>query len=95
MFLLLKNAESQPKGFNDPLHLVHCVIPDVSDARHTHQQLECSARYAAICMGELLELDDGGFKGLWGFRRRKSRIATSEDSVEYDRKAPATETMDV
>ncbi|RBR16771.1 uncharacterized protein FIESC28_06806 [Fusarium coffeatum] len=51
--------------------------------------------HPAVCMGELLKLDDGGLKGLWGFRRRKSRIATSEDSVEYDRKAPATETMAV
>ncbi|KAI1069743.1 hypothetical protein LB507_008356 [Fusarium sp. FIESC RH6] len=51
--------------------------------------------HPAICMEELLKLDDGGLKGLWGFRRRKSRIATSEDSVEYDSKAPATETMAV
>lgn len=49
--------------------------------------------HPAICMRELLELDDGGLKGLWGFRSRKNRAVAREDSVEYDRKTPATDTM--
>ncbi|RGP67201.1 hypothetical protein FLONG3_8596 [Fusarium longipes] len=49
--------------------------------------------HPAICMRELLDLDDGGLKGLWGFRRQKDRIIANQDSVEYDRKTPASETM--
>jgi hypothetical protein len=49
--------------------------------------------HPAVCMRELLELDDGGLKGLWGFRSRKRKASTSQDTVEYDRKTPASETM--
>ncbi|KAL6917861.1 hypothetical protein ACHAP8_000235 [Fusarium lateritium] len=49
--------------------------------------------HPAICMRELLELDDGGLKGLWGFRGRKSRATTSQDSTDSERKTPASETM--
>lgn len=49
--------------------------------------------HPAVCMRELFELDDGGLKGLWGFRGRKSKVVTSQDSTDYDRKTPADQTM--
>lgn len=52
--------------------------------------------HPALCMKELLELDDGGLKGIWGFRNRKDNAMTSEESVEdSDRKTPTSEAVAV
>ncbi|CAJ0547785.1 Ff.00g045390.m01.CDS01 [Fusarium sp. VM40] len=51
--------------------------------------------HPALCMKELLELNDGGLKGLWGFRSRASMANESESSVEYDGKTPTAEAIAV
>ncbi|KIL91998.1 hypothetical protein FAVG1_04403 [Fusarium avenaceum] len=51
--------------------------------------------HPALCMKELLELNDGGLKGLWGFRSRASMANESESSAEYDGKTPTTEAIAV
>ncbi|KAF5663277.1 sphingoid long-chain base transporter RSB1 [Fusarium circinatum] len=52
--------------------------------------------HPALCMKELLGMDDGGFKGIWGFRNRKNNSMTSEESVEdSDRKTPTSEAVAV
>jgi hypothetical protein len=52
--------------------------------------------HPALCMRELLELDDGGLKGIWGFRNRKNKAMVSEESVEdSDRKTPTSEAVAV
>ncbi|KAG5664748.1 hypothetical protein KAF25_008482 [Fusarium avenaceum] len=51
--------------------------------------------HPALCMKELLELNDGGLKGLWGFRSRASMANESENSAEYDGKTPTTEAIAV
>ncbi|KAF5687424.1 Rta1p-like protein [Fusarium denticulatum] len=52
--------------------------------------------HPASCMKELLEMDHGGLKGIWGFRDRKSNTLISEGSVEdSDRKTPTSEAVAV
>ncbi|KAJ4264035.1 hypothetical protein NW762_006074 [Fusarium torreyae] len=51
--------------------------------------------HPALCMKELLELDDGGLRGLWCFRDRKSKSIASENLREYEGKTPTTETVAV
>ncbi|KAM0202358.1 hypothetical protein ACHAPI_001546 [Fusarium lateritium] len=51
--------------------------------------------HPALCMKELLELDDGGLKGLWGLRSRISMPKESGSPVEYGGKTPATKAIAV
>ncbi|KAG5753627.1 hypothetical protein H9Q69_005841 [Fusarium xylarioides] len=52
--------------------------------------------HPALCMKELLEMDDGGLKGIWGFRNRRNNAMASEESVEdSDRKTPTSEAVAV
>ncbi|KAF5718925.1 RTA1 like family [Fusarium mundagurra] len=52
--------------------------------------------HPTLCMQELLKRDDGGLKGIWGFRNRKNNSMTREASVEdSDRKTPTSEAVAV
>ena len=47
--------------------------------------------HPAFCMKELLELDDGGLKGLWCLRSRKSKTSKSDSVSDSESKAPTAE----
>ncbi|KAM0439643.1 hypothetical protein ACHAPT_000735 [Fusarium lateritium] len=47
--------------------------------------------HPAFCMKELLELDDGGLKGLWCLRSRKSKTSKSDSVSDSESKTPTAE----
>ncbi|KAF4343838.1 RTA1 like family [Fusarium beomiforme] len=48
--------------------------------------------HPSFCMKELLELEGGGLKGIWGFRIRNEATANG-GPVEYHRKTPTSESV--
>ncbi|KAJ4316519.1 hypothetical protein N0V84_007798 [Fusarium piperis] len=51
--------------------------------------------HPAFCMKELLELDDGGLKGIWCLRSRKSRVSKSDGVSDSESKTPTAEDVAV